>query len=90
MAGCYEALDGGSTAEAIVDFTGAVTESINLIDGNYDYSIIEQVKLFRELLKVHKRGGLISCYIMVSAQRASCDVSFGLSLIPYQTVSPIR
>ncbi|XP_032083291.1 calpain-6 isoform X3 [Thamnophis elegans] len=64
MAGCYEALDGGSTAEAIVDFTGAVAESINLIDGKYDHSIIEQVKLFRELLKVHKRGGLISCYIM--------------------------
>ncbi|ETE68790.1 Calpain-5, partial [Ophiophagus hannah] len=67
MAGCYEALDGGSTAEAIVDFTGAVAESINLIDGNYDYSIIEQVKLFRELLKVDKRGGLISCYIMPSS-----------------------
>ncbi|XP_070615680.1 calpain-6 isoform X4 [Erythrolamprus reginae] len=67
MAGCYEALDGGSTAEAIVDFTGAVAESINLIDGNYDHSIIEQVKLFRELLKVHKRGGLTSCYIMPSS-----------------------
>uniref|UniRef100_A0A8C6XSD7 Calpain 6 n=1 Tax=Naja naja TaxID=35670 RepID=A0A8C6XSD7_NAJNA len=67
MAGCYEALDGGSTAEAIVDFTGALAESINLIDGNYDYSIIEQVKLFRELLKVDKRGGLISCYIMPSS-----------------------
>ncbi|XP_013928774.1 PREDICTED: calpain-5-like [Thamnophis sirtalis] len=86
MAGCYEALDGGSTAEAIVDFTGAVAESINLIDGKYDHSIIEQVKLFRELLKVHKRGGLISCYIMVSAPRTSCDVPFGLCLTLYQTV----
>ncbi|XP_063169492.1 calpain-6 [Candoia aspera] len=67
MAGSYEALDGGSTAEAIVDFTGAVAESINLADGNYDHSIIEQVKLFEVLLKVHKRGGLISCYIMPSS-----------------------
>ncbi|XP_007424983.1 calpain-5-like [Python bivittatus] len=67
MAGCYEALDDGSTAEAIVDFTGAMAESINLADGNYDYNIIEQAKLFADLLKVHKRGGLISCYIMPSS-----------------------
>ena len=65
MAGCYEALDGGSTAEAIVDFTGAVAESINLAEGNYSHNIIEQAKLFEDLLKVHRRGGLISCYIMV-------------------------
>ncbi|XP_061455097.1 calpain-6 isoform X2 [Rhineura floridana] len=63
MAGCYEALDGGSTAEAIVDFTGAVTESIDMADGKYSYDIIEQAKLFEELLKVQRRGGLICCYI---------------------------
>ncbi|XP_034969472.1 calpain-6 [Zootoca vivipara] len=64
MAGSYEALDGGNTAEAIVDFTGAVAESIDMIDGHYSHDIIEQAKLFEDLLKVQRRGGLISCYIM--------------------------
>ncbi|KAJ7310204.1 hypothetical protein JRQ81_007097, partial [Phrynocephalus forsythii] len=69
MAGCYEALDGGSTAEAIVDFTGAVAESIDLSESNYSCNIIEQAKLFEDLLKVHRRGGLISCYITPSSSR---------------------
>ncbi|XP_042336332.1 calpain-6 [Sceloporus undulatus] len=63
LAGCYEALDGGSTAEAIVDFTGAVTESIDMAEGKYSHDIIEQAKLFEDMLKVQRRGGLISCYI---------------------------
>lgn len=65
MAGSYEALDGGNTAEAIVDFTGAVAESIDMIDGHYSHDIIERAKLFEDLLKVQRRDGLISCYIMV-------------------------
>ncbi|XP_053229806.1 calpain-6 isoform X2 [Podarcis raffonei] len=64
MAGSYEALDGGNTAEAIVDFTGAVAESIDMIDGHYSHDIIERAKLFEDLLKVQRREGLISCYIM--------------------------
>uniref|UniRef100_A0A8D0L169 Calpain 6 n=1 Tax=Sphenodon punctatus TaxID=8508 RepID=A0A8D0L169_SPHPU len=67
LAGCYEALDGGNTADAIVDFTGAVAESIDLVKGKYNESISEQMKLFEDLLKVHKRGGLISCSIIPSS-----------------------
>ncbi|XP_062997937.1 calpain-6 isoform X2 [Elgaria multicarinata webbii] len=63
MAGCYEALDNGSAAEAIVDFTGAVAESIDLVESGYTHDIIEQAKLFGDLLKVQRRGGLISCSI---------------------------
>uniref|UniRef100_A0A663M895 Calpain 6 n=1 Tax=Athene cunicularia TaxID=194338 RepID=A0A663M895_ATHCN len=63
LAGSYEALDGGSAADAIVDFTGAVAESIDLVQGKYGEIISEQMKLFEDLLKVHKRGGLISCSI---------------------------
>ncbi|KAF7244964.1 Calpain-5, partial [Varanus komodoensis] len=63
LSGCYEALDSGNAAEAIVDFTGAVAESIDLVEGKYNYDIFKQAKLFATLLKVHRRGGLISAYI---------------------------
>lgn len=69
LAGSYESLDGGSAADAIVDFTGAVAESIDLVQGKYGEIISEQIKLFEDLLKVHKRGGLISCYITVCIER---------------------
>ncbi|XP_044538629.1 calpain-6 [Gracilinanus agilis] len=63
LAGCYEALDGGNTADAITDFTGAVSESIDLRKGNYGKLLLEQTKLFEDLLKAHSRGALISCSI---------------------------
>ncbi|KAG8553623.1 hypothetical protein GDO81_003492 [Engystomops pustulosus] len=69
LAGTYEALDGGSTADAIVDFTGAVAESMDLSDGKYKVNISEQTKLFEVLLKVYKRGGLICCYLKAASPR---------------------
>ncbi|KAM3911704.1 calpain-6 isoform 2-T2 [Leptodactylus fuscus] len=69
LAGTYEALDGGSTADAIVDFTGAVTESLDLSDGKYKANITEQTKLFEELLKVFKRDGLICCHLKAASSR---------------------
>lgn len=77
LAGSYEALDSGSAADAIVDFTGAVAESIDLVQGKYGEIISEQMKLFEDLLKVHKRGGLISCYVAVRIEswvlRVNCN-----------------
>ncbi|XP_027733282.1 calpain-6 isoform X2 [Vombatus ursinus] len=64
LVGCYEALDGGNTADAMTDFTGAVSESIDLRKGNYGKFLLEQTKLFEDLLKAHDRGGLISCSIL--------------------------
>uniref|UniRef100_F6WTS6 Calpain 6 n=1 Tax=Xenopus tropicalis TaxID=8364 RepID=F6WTS6_XENTR len=79
LAGSYEALDGGNTADAIVDFTGAVTESFELDKGDYRTSLMEQTKLFQELLKVYRAGGLISCYIKpVSSNDMEAVTSYGL------------
>ncbi|XP_018424038.1 PREDICTED: calpain-5-like [Nanorana parkeri] len=63
LSGSYESLDGGSTADAIVDFTGAVVESINLTDEKYIVNVAVQTKLFEELLKVHRQGGLTCCHL---------------------------
>ncbi|XP_043560888.1 calpain-5-like isoform X2 [Chiloscyllium plagiosum] len=60
LAGCYEALDGGNTGDAIVDFTGSVAESIEVKNTK---DSIQRHKLFEKLLKVYNRGGLISCSI---------------------------
>uniref|UniRef100_A0A8D0EGN8 Calpain 6 n=1 Tax=Strix occidentalis caurina TaxID=311401 RepID=A0A8D0EGN8_STROC len=87
LAGSYEALDGGSAADAIVDFTGAVAESIDLVQGKYGEIISEQMKLFEDLLKVHKRGGLISCSITVCIEM---ETEMGLVVGHAYSVTAIR
>ena len=63
--GCYEALDGGNTADALVDFTGGVSEPMDLDEGQFSTDEAACNELFERVLKVHNRGGLISCSIRV-------------------------
>ncbi|XP_030044387.1 calpain-5-like [Microcaecilia unicolor] len=67
VAGCYEALDGGNTADALVDFTGGVSEPIELSEGNYLTDEKKRNDFFERLLKVHNRGGLISSSIRATS-----------------------
>lgn len=66
LSGCYESLNGGNTGDAVVDFSGAVAELIDLQAGDYCTNPAAQNKLFSDLLKVNDRGGIISCSIRVS------------------------
>lgn len=68
LAGCYQALDGGNTADALVDFTGGVSEPIDLTEGDFANDEAKRNHLFERVLKVHSRGGLISASIKVGAQ----------------------
>ncbi|KAM6946407.1 calpain-5a isoform 2-T2 [Aplochiton taeniatus] len=61
--GCYEALDGGNTADALVDFTGGVSEPLELTENGFKEDLDKRTELFERVLKVHNRGGLISCSI---------------------------
>ncbi|TKS80584.1 Calpain-5 [Collichthys lucidus] len=63
MCGCYEALDGGNTADALVDFTGGVCEPMDLMENGFKEDEEKRNELFERVLKVHNRGGLISCSI---------------------------
>ncbi|NXU53593.1 CAN5 protein, partial [Turnix velox] len=91
LAGSYEALDGGSAADAIVDFTGAVAESVDLVEGKYGEIISERMKLFEDLLKVHKRGGLISCYIAAGSGRGTeAETELGLIVGHAYSVTAVR
>lgn len=68
MCGCYEALDGGNTADALVDFTGGVSEPMDLLEGKFAQDEEARHQLFDRVLKVHNRGGLISCSIRATTQ----------------------
>lgn len=77
MCGCYEALDGGNTADALVDFTGGVSEPMDLLEGAFKEDAEKRNELFERVLKVHNRGGLISCSIRVRhAETLKGDLSF--------------
>lgn len=71
MCGCYEALDGGNTADALVDFTGGVSEPLDLLEHGYKGDEEKCNDLFERVLKVHNRGGLISCSIRVRISRSN-------------------
>uniref|UniRef100_A0AAQ5YGM4 Calpain 5a n=1 Tax=Amphiprion ocellaris TaxID=80972 RepID=A0AAQ5YGM4_AMPOC len=82
MCGCYEALDGGNTADALVDFTGGVSEPMDLTENNYKTDENQRNQLFERVLKVHNRGGLISCSIRATSaadmeQRLDCGLVKG-------------
>ncbi|XP_030042947.1 calpain-5 [Microcaecilia unicolor] len=61
--GCYETLEGGNTAEALVDFTGGISEPICLEEENVSEDLEKKKKLFKSLTKAHSRASLISCSI---------------------------
>uniref|UniRef100_A0A3P9HBS9 Calpain 5a n=1 Tax=Oryzias latipes TaxID=8090 RepID=A0A3P9HBS9_ORYLA len=80
MFGCYEALDGGNTADALVDFTGGVSEPIDLIQNGYKEDDEKRDELFERVLKVHNRGGLISCSIRATSA-ADMEARLGCGLV---------
>uniref|UniRef100_A0AAV2JC16 Calpain catalytic domain-containing protein n=1 Tax=Knipowitschia caucasica TaxID=637954 RepID=A0AAV2JC16_KNICA len=82
--GCYEALDGGNTADALVDFTGGVSEPVDLLEGHMASDEAARNQMFERVLKVHNRDGLISCSIRVltpspspSHPLISCSIRVG-------------
>nr|CAD7599357.1 unnamed protein product [Timema genevievae] len=69
--GSYEALDGGTICEAMVDFTGGVSERIDL-------SRITQDSLLSIMLKAYDRGSLMGCAINASANDLAAETKDGL------------
>lgn len=54
----------------MVDFSGAVSEAIDLEKEAFYKDQERQDKLYEDLLKVYDRGGIISCSIKVAAASA--------------------
>ncbi|KAE8277255.1 Calpain-5 [Larimichthys crocea] len=78
LAGCYESLEGGNTGDAVVDFSGAVSETISLETEAYYKDQEKQDHLFEDLLKVYDRGGIISCSIKAQPHEIEAKMANGL------------
>uniref|UniRef100_A0A671YNS3 Calpain 6 n=1 Tax=Sparus aurata TaxID=8175 RepID=A0A671YNS3_SPAAU len=78
LAGCYESLEGGNTGDAVVDFSGAVAEAINLEAEAFYKDQEKQDQLFEDLLKVWDRGGIISCSIKADPHEIELKMANGL------------
>ena len=82
LSGCYENLDGGNTADALVDFTGGVAESISLVDENYLQDFEKKKKLHKDLKKYSERKFLMSASIKVKSlvyvlqETIQCNIYF--------------
>ncbi|XP_066578750.1 calpain-5 [Amia ocellicauda] len=61
--GCYEALEGGNTAEALVDFTGGVSEPLVLDRAGLARQPPLRRALFTTLSRAHSHRALITCSI---------------------------
>uniref|UniRef100_A0A8C1TJL6 Si:dkey-19b23.13 n=1 Tax=Cyprinus carpio TaxID=7962 RepID=A0A8C1TJL6_CYPCA len=61
--GCYEALEGGNTAEALVDFTGGVSEPLNLNQEELIQHADQRKMLFQTIAHAHGHKALITCSI---------------------------
>uniref|UniRef100_A0A8C8CK60 Calpain 6 n=1 Tax=Oncorhynchus tshawytscha TaxID=74940 RepID=A0A8C8CK60_ONCTS len=78
LSGCYESLDGGNTGDAVVDFSGAVAEAINLEAEAFHKDQGRMDKLFEDLFKVYDRDGIISCSIKASPSEIEARMACGL------------
>ncbi|XP_028998668.1 calpain-5-like [Betta splendens] len=61
--GCYEALEGGNTAEALIDFTGGVSEPLTLDREALALYSDQRRAFFQTLAKAHECKALITCSI---------------------------
>lgn len=66
--GCYEALEGGNTTEALIDFTGGVSEPLSLDREALSLHGDQRRALFHTLAEAHERKALITCSIRVRPQ----------------------
>jgi len=82
ITGSYESLKGGSTSEAMEDFTGGVTEAIDLAKPPPD--------LFKIMLKAHRLSSLMGCSIDAKPGETEAKVGNGLIAGHAYSITSVR
>ncbi|XP_011408714.2 PREDICTED: calpain-5-like [Amphimedon queenslandica] len=91
LAGSYEALSGGLTGDALVDFTGGVTETITLQSGDLADDEEKRKQLFDELIRAHEHHAMMSCSIEVKeGESPETKLDCGLVKGHAYTITDIR
>ncbi|EGW12030.1 Calpain-6 [Cricetulus griseus] len=91
LLGCYEALDGLTVTDIIMDFTGTLAEIVDMQKGRYTDLVEEKYKLFGELYKTFTKGGLICCSIeSPSQEEQEVETDWGLLKGHTYTMTDIR
>ena len=70
--GSYKALEGGTTAEAMVDFTGGCSENYKLNDRN------QWINIYEALLKGWRKNSLMSCHLLEDPETKEAKTKMGL------------
>jgi len=74
--GCYEALNGGSMAEALVDLTGGVSEKISL-EVPETIEMRDNGQLWKMLTKYHQLGYMVGCSKVVKNEDGTQEETMG-------------
>jgi len=82
LCGSYEALKGGSTCEAMTDFTGGVTEM-------FDFSSKVPPNLFKIMLKAFERNSLMGCSIDAKPGEIEAKGQMGLIMGHAYTITRV-
>ena len=64
--GSYEALEAGNIADALVDFTGGVCESVNLTDAGFNEDEERRLAFFNSMSKAMSDRSLVGASISVN------------------------
>ncbi len=83
LVGSYDALRGGSTAEGMEDFTGGMTEMIDLGSKAPD-------NLFSIMLRAHSRCSLLACSIDAKPNEMEADGPLGLIMGHAYSITDVR
>ena len=65
--GSFEALEAGNIADALVDFTGGVCESVNLKDAGFNDDEERRLTFFKSMRKAMSDGSLVGASISVNS-----------------------
>ena len=71
--GCYEALKGGSTCEAMVDFSGGCSETQEFGSNEHDWDGI-----YKNMIKNYDRSSMMACYMNPDPNVVEAETDVGL------------